>query len=395
MPQPARAAPPRRGTRPSNRRDLILGAARELFHQRGFDHIGVGDIAEAVAIGPSALYRHFSSKQQLLSDVLEREHLLMLQALDAADLADRKTFARSMGRLSAEFRGGSLLIQRESRHLPKESRDEVRARSREVGRRFGTIVRHFRSDLTDDGVDLLAWAVIAVIGSPSVHRLELPRAEFEALIARLTVAVLEAPVPAELTAVRERSGTGEIRPRSRRENLLNEAVHLFAERGYANVAVEDIGARLGIAGPSVYNHVPSKLDLLRIPMTRGIATLMMTLAEAFDAAADEREILRRLIRSYVGFAVAHPDLLQLLFSEVRHLPDDLEDRFRRAQLEYLQEWGDLLVATKPGLDLVSARFTVQAAVTTVNDLVRVRHLRDARGIRRTLVGLCDRLLLEE
>ena len=78
-----RVAAPRRRTRPSNRRELILAAARELFYRRGFDHVGVGEIAAAVAIGPSALYRHFESKQQLLADVLEREHALLMEALGA------------------------------------------------------------------------------------------------------------------------------------------------------------------------------------------------------------------------------------------------------------------------------------------------------------------------
>jgi AcrR family transcriptional regulator len=393
VPPQTRALRPRRGTRPSNRRELILGAARDLFHQRGFDQIGVGDIAEAVAIGPSALYRHFSGKQQLLSDVLEREHVLLIDALDTAAVGDRDTFARSISRVALDFRGGSQLIQREARHLPEQDRERVREGSREIGRRMARMITPFRPDLDPDAIDLLAWAAIGVTGSPSVHRLDLPRERFEPLLARLVLTVLDSPVPSGFA----RSGGSDrtsLRPHSRRENLLAEAVRLFAEHGYTNVAVEDIGASLGISGPSVYNHVPSKLFLLRAPMTRGIATLLMSLTEAFDGATDPREVLSRLIRSYVRFAVAHHDLLQLLFSEVGHLPADLAEQFRRAQLEYLQEWGDLLMQTRPGLDVVEARITVQATVTMVNDIVRVRHLRDATAVGEALVGLCDRLLLD-
>lgn len=394
VPPPTRTAMPPRGTRPSNRRELILGAARDLFHQRGFDRIGVGDIADAVAIGPSALYRHFSGKQQLLSDVLEREHTRIIDALDAAELHDRETFGLIISRLALDFRGGSQLIQREARHLPESDRERVREGSRQIGRRMARMIEGFRPDLDPDAVDLLAWASIGVIGSPSVHRLELPRERFEALLGRLVLTVLDSPVPPGFARSGPREGRG-LRPHSRRENLLAEAVRLFAEHGYAGVAVEDIGARLGISGPSVYNHFPSKLSLLRVPMTRGIATLLMSLTEAFDGTSDPHEVLCRLIRSYVRFAVAHHELLQLLFSEVGHLPADLADQFRAAQLEYLQEWGDLLVQITPGLDIVEARITVQATVTMVNDVVRVRHLRDANGVGEALVGLCDRLLLDD
>src|SRR5580693_8316288 len=61
---------PARGTRPSNRRALIIEAATELFYRNGFTKVGIGDVAEAVAVGPSALYRHFRNKQALLHAVV-------------------------------------------------------------------------------------------------------------------------------------------------------------------------------------------------------------------------------------------------------------------------------------------------------------------------------------
>ena len=111
-----------------------------------------------------------------------------------------------------------------------------------------------------------------MISSTSVHRLDLPRAGFEAVLRDLLSSLFTAPVPATLATVRREHGLTLLRPHSRREHLLRQAVQLFAERGYANVAVEDVGATLGIAGPSIYNHFPAKVDLLQTPMKRGIAT---------------------------------------------------------------------------------------------------------------------------
>ena len=50
MPEPS---PGRRGTRPHNRRELILAAAAELFAKHGYAKVGMGDLADAVGIAPS------------------------------------------------------------------------------------------------------------------------------------------------------------------------------------------------------------------------------------------------------------------------------------------------------------------------------------------------------
>ena len=55
-----------RGTRPRNRREQIRSAAAALFYERGYEQVSVADVAESVNVGPSALYRHFSGKSELL-----------------------------------------------------------------------------------------------------------------------------------------------------------------------------------------------------------------------------------------------------------------------------------------------------------------------------------------
>jgi AcrR family transcriptional regulator len=61
---------PRQGTRPRNRRALILAAASELFSAEGYPRVSMEDIATAVAVSPSALYRHVRGKRQLLTEVV-------------------------------------------------------------------------------------------------------------------------------------------------------------------------------------------------------------------------------------------------------------------------------------------------------------------------------------
>ena len=46
------------------------------------------------------------------------------------------------------------------------------------------------------------------------------------------------------------------------ERLIVAAARLFNTRGYSAVAIEDIGAAVGISGPAIYHHFESKADLL-------------------------------------------------------------------------------------------------------------------------------------
>jgi AcrR family transcriptional regulator len=53
-------------------RDRILSAASELFYQHGIRAIGVEAIAEAAKTNKMTLYRHFSSKDELVAEYLRR-----------------------------------------------------------------------------------------------------------------------------------------------------------------------------------------------------------------------------------------------------------------------------------------------------------------------------------
>ncbi len=47
-------------------RQRIIEAARELFLERGFDGVSVGDIAERAEVGRTTFFRHFGDKQEVV-----------------------------------------------------------------------------------------------------------------------------------------------------------------------------------------------------------------------------------------------------------------------------------------------------------------------------------------
>lgn len=54
---------------------------------------------------------------------------------------------------------------------------------------------------------------------------------------------------------------------SRREQILQIAVRLFAERGYHGVSMDDIGSAAGVTGPALYHHFAGKESMLVAALT--------------------------------------------------------------------------------------------------------------------------------
>ena len=67
-------------------RQRIIEAARELFLERGFDGVSVGDIAERAEVGRTTFFRHFGDKQEVVF-AKEQELLDMIAAAGRADAA--------------------------------------------------------------------------------------------------------------------------------------------------------------------------------------------------------------------------------------------------------------------------------------------------------------------
>jgi len=79
------------------------------------------------------------------------------------------------------------------------------------------------------------------------------------------------------------------------------ALTLFADRGYRATTMADIGAALGMRGPSLYRHVRSKQELLSEIMIETMHTLIADQKAAVEASDDVVVQLRRLVEAHVRF----------------------------------------------------------------------------------------------
>lgn len=374
MSQATAASRPARGTRPRNRRELIVAAAAELFHRHGYSSVGLADVAEAVGISRPALYRHFSGKQELLAAVVRQAIETTLDTLAAADDDRPDELLPLLARTALDNRAGAVLWQRDGRHLPPEARAELRVMAREIGTRIERLVAARRPRLGGPARALLTWCALGVATSVAFHRTDLPRPEYEDVLADLLEAVLSADLP------RLRTAPVVARPpvlasRSRWETILSTAITLFAQHGYASVGMDDIAEAVGIAGPSVYNHFAGKADILTAAVVRGFEWLRRDTSRALAAATDHADGLRRMLHAYVGFALEQHDLLDLLITDAREVPDAQRAYALRAQRDYVDDYVYLMRAVHTDLDPAAARIRALAALGLINDVARTPHLR--------------------
>jgi AcrR family transcriptional regulator len=383
---------PTRGTRPRNRRALVLEAASGLFASHGYPHVAMSDISEAVGIGPSALYRHFSGKQQILSEVVHEAFASMRSAADTDDLGQMlKCLAGGV----LDRREIGVLWQRESRHLESTVRQALRLQLITAARQLAELYQAERPELAAGQPNLLAWATMGALMSVSYQHVELPRDEYEALLAEMAGEVFrtELPAPPGETMSAPTRGTTVTGPQCTRDRLLAAAIRLFAERGFQNVGIEDIGAAVGIAGPGIYHHFPSKADMLLEAMDEGADQLNAELARASREAVDRADVLRRLLRSYVEFALADTHIVDLLITEAGHVPEADRPRLRKPQRAYIAEWVRLLTEVHPTLEPRPARVRAQAVLTVANDVARTPRLRTLPGIEDAVCAIGESLLL--
>jgi AcrR family transcriptional regulator len=157
------------------------------------------------------------------------------------------------------------------------------------------------------------------------------------------------------------------RRRSRREEILEIAVGLFATRGYHGVSMDDIGAAAGVTGPALYHHFAGKEAMLVAalkPVSEGLLTGAQ--ARVAELADDPAEALRCLVDFHVGFALANPAVIALHLHELDRLPEEPRRQIRRLQRLYVEVWVDLLIAARADLEAAEARVLAHAAFGLMN-----------------------------
>ncbi|MFJ4190444.1 TetR/AcrR family transcriptional regulator [Kitasatospora sp. NPDC089509] len=360
--------------RPPGRRAQILAVAADRFHRSGYHQVSMTEVAAGVGITAPALYRHFRGKPELLDRAVRSGLEALSDALRSA--ADTAELGAALAAVAVAHRPLGTLVQRDARLLPPDRRAALRRELRADVALMATVLRAERPELTVPDAELLCWSALSGCAGLSYQSAAPQPRRAEPLLRELVAAVLAVSLDGT-TAGPTRTAVPAPRPRpqARREELLAAAVRLFHRRGFDNVSTDQLGAAVGISGPSVYRHFDSKAHLLAASLVRSRERLWHEVDGAIAAAAGPSSAgsaaaLAAGLRAYIDFALRNGDYLGAMLSETDRLaPPDrrVAVDFRR---DFLRTWVGLLRQVRPEDDAVAARIRVHALFSLVNDGVR-------------------------
>ena len=154
---------------------------------------------------------------------------------------------------------------------------------------------------------------------------------------------------------------------SRREQILQAAAQLFAERGSRAVGVDDVGAAVGVTGPAIYRHFASKDAMLAEMLLRISERLLDGGSEVVAAAGDDAAAqLRALIAFHVDFALDNPALITVQDRDLGSLAETDAAQVRRLQRRYVEVWVDVLGRLHPASGAATARARAHAVFGLIN-----------------------------
>jgi AcrR family transcriptional regulator len=115
----------------NDRSEQILRTAMHLFHERGFDGVGVDLIGEKAGVSGPAIYRYFSGKDEILITLLDEaiDRVLMSTGGQFDDPREElEHLVRGHVQRALEERELMSVWTRERNSIPKAYRSRLRAR---------------------------------------------------------------------------------------------------------------------------------------------------------------------------------------------------------------------------------------------------------------------------
>lgn len=384
-PDSAATVQPTAGTRPRNRKQLIVLAAAQVFSERGYHAASMEEIAAGLGMSAAALYRHFPNKYALFARCAHELVDGLVTAVDeappGAGLAD---VLAPVVRVTVTHRESGGLYRWESRYLEGDDRRRVRDKFAHVVDRVSGLARQ---EHPLPGERLRAVAALGVIGSVTMHHTSIARRRIEELLLGSALRVVATDPAAAAGSARSVELPAKPVPRTRRAEIMEAAIPLFARDGFASVTNGQIAQAVGTVPSAIYRHYSSKVDILAAACLQAAGLLAQAVDRSLDRATDPRAAVIALAAAYVAYSFEHNALNSVAEGEVVGLPPGARRPLILAQREHIAAWEQQLRLARPELDARSARLLVHAGFGVVIEAKRALCWQDTPDHRDAVTAL--------
>jgi AcrR family transcriptional regulator len=178
------------------RRDQILDIAIDLFYERGYHGTGMDEIGEAAGITGPAIYRHFKSKDDILSAALEHVASQMMgrvQEIAESTASPRERLGGLIDNLVSSILDKPALAELalyERRVFPDATRQGFDRIHRLHVAEWVHVVSQLHPTLSEGDVRLMVGAALGLLGSVLSYQSGLPRPQLDELLHDMGMAAL-------------------------------------------------------------------------------------------------------------------------------------------------------------------------------------------------------------
>jgi AcrR family transcriptional regulator len=146
----------------------------------------------------------------------------------------------------------------------------------------------------------------------------------------------------------------------RMEQTLRVAHGLFAERGYAEVTMDEIAAAVGVTKPLLYNYFGNKELLYIACMEQAGDSLIKTVGEAIEGTKSPGDALGAGVRAFFAFLDSDRSAWAVLFDETLPKGGQVADRVAAYRDQIVALVSGSLLAQVPASRRGAARVEIEA-----------------------------------
>lgn len=178
----------------------------------------------------------------------------------------------------------------------------------------------------------------------------------------------------------------------RQQQFIDVAARLFSQKGYHSVGINEISAALGLSGPAIYRHYPSKEALLVAVLDDVVTSHLEEVRDIVSADADPSASLQAVVEHHVDFAFQQAENIVTWRTELRSLPEADRRRLRYLQRLYVEEWVRTLRKVRPELEEHEARALCHGAIAVIQSPTEFHSALPRERLRPLLVSMAAQVM---
>lgn len=127
-----------------------------------------------------------------------------------------------------------------------------------------------------------------------------------------------------------------------KDDIIRAAALIFSQKGYSAASMQDIAEAVNLRKASLYHHVNSKQEILKILLDTALELLIENMQQVMESPIPPVEKLSLGMRTYLATMLEHQEPASVLLLEYRSLEPELRARHIRRRDDFERLWRDLI-----------------------------------------------------